>query len=181
MPRGGFGGGFGRGGFGRGFGMRRFGAPLVMPMGGYGMGMGSPLLTTLMAGGLGYALGSNSAQPGVQQAPPYQQPYPYPYPYQAPPAAPQGQGAGADSGKLAQLQLLGELHELGTLTDDEFRASEAAHPGRLAAGPGGRLGPGAHRRRCGESSCIQYSQTEGGKRWERCCSATGGRLPCVVS
>ncbi len=86
-----------------------------------GMGMGSPLLTTLMAGGLGYALGSNSAQQDVQQAPPYQQPYPYPY--QAPPAAPQGQAPGADSGKLAQLQLLGELHEAGTLTDDEF-ASE---------------------------------------------------------
>jgi len=43
--------------------------------GGYGgMGMGSPLLTTLMAGGLGYMAGSNSAQ---QAAPPYAQPYPY--------------------------------------------------------------------------------------------------------
>ncbi len=63
-------------------------------------------------------MSSNSAQQGVQQAPPYQQPYPYPY--QAPPPAPQGQGAGADSGSLAQLKLLGELHESGTLTDDEF-------------------------------------------------------------
>jgi Short C-terminal domain len=119
MPRGGFGGGFGRG-FGRGFGMRRFGAPLVMPMGGWGMGgYGSPLLTSLLAGGVGYALGSNSAQQGAQQPPPYP-PYPYPYPYQAPPAAAQGQPSSADSGKLAQLQLLGELHESGTLTDDEF-------------------------------------------------------------
>lgn len=130
MPRGGFGGGFGRGA-GRGFGMRRSGAPL---MGGYGMGMGSPLISTLMAGGVGYALGSNSSQQGAQQAPSYQQPYPYPYPYQAPPvpyqappapyqappAAPQGQGAGADRGSLAQLKLLGELHESGVLTDDEF-------------------------------------------------------------
>ncbi len=82
------------------------------------MGMGSPLITTLMAGGLGYALGSNSAQQGTQQAPPYQQPYPYPS--QAPPAAPQGQASGADSGILAQLKLLGELHESGVLTDDEF-------------------------------------------------------------
>ena len=70
-------------------------------------------------------LGSNSAQQGAQQAPPYQQPYPYQAPpaapqYQAPPAAPQGQGAGADSGSLAQLKLLGELHESGVLTDDEF-------------------------------------------------------------
>ncbi len=107
MPRGGFGRGFG----GRGFGMRRFGAPLVMPMGGWGMGgYGSPLLTTLMAGGLGYALGSNSAQPAYPQ-----------YPYQAPPpTAPAPQGSNADNGKLAQLQLLGELHASGALTDDEF-------------------------------------------------------------
>jgi len=115
MPRGGFG---GRGFGGRGFGMRRFGAPL-MPMG-MGIGMGSPLLTTLMAGGLGYALGSNAAQQGTpqaQQAPPYQ-----PYPYQAPPASPQGPVSvySADSGRLAQLKLLGELHESGILTDDEF-------------------------------------------------------------
>jgi hypothetical protein len=74
-----------------------------------------------MAGGLGYALGSNSAQQNAQQAPPYQQPYPYSY--QAPPAAPQGQAPSTDSGTLAQLKLLGELHEAGTLTDDEF-ASE---------------------------------------------------------
>ena len=103
--------------------MRRFGAPL-MPMG-MGMGMGSPLLTTLMAGGLGYALGSNAAQqaaPQAQQAPPYpyQTPQAPPYPYQAPPAPPQGQVPSADSGKLAQLKLLGELHESGILTDDEF-------------------------------------------------------------
>lgn len=114
MPRG----GFGRG-FGRGFGMRRFGAPLVYPMG--GGGMGSPLLNTLMAGGLGYMLGSNTAQQAAPQtqpmmaAPPYQ-----PYPYQPPPVPPQAPPSGADSGKLAQLQLLGELHDSGTLTDDEF-------------------------------------------------------------
>jgi putative oligomerization/nucleic acid binding protein len=113
MPRGGFG---GRGFGGRGFGMRRFGAPL-MPMG-MGMGMGSPLLTTLLAGGVGYALGSSSAQqapPQAQQAPPYQ-----PYPYQAPPAPPQQQVPAADTGRLAQLKLLGELRESGILTDDEF-------------------------------------------------------------
>lgn len=113
MPRGGFG-GFGRG-FGRGPGMRRFGAPLIMPMGGYGWGMGSPLLTTLMAGGLGYALGNNSAQQNVPQYPP--PPYPQqPVPFQAP----QGPVPGTDNGNLAQLQLLGELHASGTLTDEEF-------------------------------------------------------------
>jgi hypothetical protein len=118
MPRG----GFGRG-FGRGFGMRRIGVPLVVPMGGWGgMGMGSPLLTTLMAGGLGYALGSNSAQQAVPQAQPMTAPaypaYP-PYPYPPPQAAP-GTSSSADSGKLAQLKLLGELHDSGILTDDEF-------------------------------------------------------------
>lgn len=118
MPRG----GFGRG-FGRGFGMRRFGAPLVVPMGGMG-GFGSPLLTSLMAGGLGYVMGSNAAQQN-QPPPAYQPyPYPYPYPYQAPPAAPQGPMYSADTGKLAQLQLLGELHDNGTLTDDEFESEK---------------------------------------------------------
>lgn len=114
MPRG----GFGRGGFGRGFGMRRFGAPLVMPMG--GMGMGSPLLTSLLAGGVGYALGSNAAQQNQQQPPPS----PYPSPYQAPPAAPSIPASSANNGKLAQLKLLGELHEAGTLTDDEFESEK---------------------------------------------------------
>ena len=112
MPRGGFGGrGFG------GFGGRRFGAPM---MGGMGMGMGggSPLLTTLMAGGMGYLFGSNSAQQ-AQQAPPPPQPYPA-YPYQAPPAAMPAPASNADSGNLAKLQLLGQLHESGVLTDEEF-------------------------------------------------------------
>lgn len=87
--------------------MRRFGAPLVLPMGGYG----SPLLTGLLAGGIGYALGNQSAQ--QNQPPPVYQPYPYQVqPGQAPPDA--------ESGKLAQLKLLGELHESGVLTDDEF-------------------------------------------------------------
>ena len=90
-------------------------------------GFGSPLLTTLMAGGLGYVMGSSSAQqsaPQAQQtmaAPAYQ---PYPYPYQVPPAAPQGPVYSADSGKLAQLKLLGELHDSGVLTDDEFESEK---------------------------------------------------------
>ncbi len=111
MPRGGFGGrGFGRGGFG----MRRFGPPLVMPMGGMGMGMGgSPLLTSLLAGGVGYALGSNASQQNQQQ-PVYQ-----PYPYQAPPM-PSAPSSGDGNDKLAQLKLLGELRASGVLTDDEF-------------------------------------------------------------
>ncbi len=109
MPRG--------GGFGRG-GMRRFGPPLVVPMGGWGMGMGSPLLTSLLAGGVGYALGSNAAQQDAQQPPPY------PYPYQAPPQVLPGPAPSADNGKLAQLKLLGELHDSGILTDDEFESEK---------------------------------------------------------
>jgi len=94
--------------------MRRVGVPLVMPMGSWGWGgMGSPLLTTLMAGGLGYALGSNSGQQNTPQYPPYP---PQPYPYQAPPPPSQSQ----DNGKLAQLQLLGRLRESEVLTEDEF-------------------------------------------------------------
>ncbi len=85
------------------------GMPLL---GRWGMGgMGSPLLTTLMAGGLGYMAGSNSAQ----------QPAPYPpqYPYQGPPATSVPAGS-TDNGTLAQLQLLGKLHDSGVLTNDEF-------------------------------------------------------------
>lgn len=137
MPRGGFGGhgfgGRGFGGWGHGFGMRRFGVPMVMPMmGGYGYGMGSPLLTSLLAGGVGYALGSNTAQQN-EQVPVYQQqypPYPYPYqgtpvaPYQGTPIAPSGQPTSTDNGKLAQLQLLGELRESGTITEDEFESEK---------------------------------------------------------
>ena len=111
MPRGG---GFGRGGFG----MRRYGAPLI-GMGGMG-GMGSPLLTGLMTGGIGYLLGSNASQ---QAAPQVQQVMPVPmYP---PPQAPPGPSARGDSGLLAQLQLLGDLHNSGVLTDAEFAREKA--------------------------------------------------------
>jgi Short C-terminal domain len=99
MPRG-FGGGFRSGGFG----MRRMGMPLF----GMGMGMGGPLMTGLMAGGLGYLLGSNANQgqnPQVVQMMPGQA-------YQGQPPA--------SSDKLAQLKLLGELHDKGVLTDEEF-------------------------------------------------------------
>ena len=122
MPRGGFGGfrgGFG--GFRGGFGGRRMGGPIIMG-GGMGMGgmcgLGSPLLTSLLAGGVGYALGSNSGQNASQgQAQP---PYPVAPQYYPMPTAPQAPAAGSDTGRLAQLQLLGELHDSGVLSDDEF-------------------------------------------------------------
>ena len=82
--------------------MRRGGFPLL----GMGMGFGmGPLFTGLLAGGLGYLLGSNN-NPG-------QNPQGVPYPQQ-------GQPAPANQDTLAQLQLLGELHDKGVLTDDEF-------------------------------------------------------------
>jgi len=87
--------------------MRRGGMPLLGM--GMGMGMGSPLLTGMMAGGLGYMLGSNANQgqnPQVVQM--------MPAPTQGQPAAP------ASSDNLAQLKLLGELHDKGVLTDEEF-------------------------------------------------------------
>jgi hypothetical protein len=80
-------------------------------MGGYG----SPLLTSLLAGGVGYALGSNSAQQNQQQSPAYQ-----PYPYQVPLPTTPAPSPGVDSGQLVQLKLLGELRDSGVLTDDEF-------------------------------------------------------------
>jgi hypothetical protein len=63
MPRGFGGGGFRGGGFRGGYGMRRGGMPLL----GMGMGMGSPLLSGLMTGGIGYLLGRSSNQPVDQQ------------------------------------------------------------------------------------------------------------------
>lgn len=108
MPRG-FGGGF-RGG---GFGMRRGGMGLLGGMG-MGMGMGSPLLTGLMGGGIGYMLGSNSANQQASQQ--LQQVNPA---YQQQPQAQQPVPANADT--LSQLKLLGELHDKGVLTDEEFQ------------------------------------------------------------
>lgn len=96
---------FGRGGSGFRPGMRRLGAPIIMPVGGWGMG--SPLLTGLLAGGVGYALGRNAAQQNQPQPPP------------APPPSPSQSPAG-ENGRLAQLQLLEELHNSGTLTNEEF-------------------------------------------------------------
>jgi len=89
--------------------MRRGGFPLL----GMGMGMGmGPLFSGLMAGGLGYMLGSNSNQgqnPQVVQV--------MPAPTQGQPATP---GSLASTDTLAQLKLLGELHDKGVLTDEEF-------------------------------------------------------------
>jgi Short C-terminal domain len=129
---------FGRGPFWGGPYMRRRGFPLLFPMGGYGMGMGMDgLLGNLAAGGIGYMMGRQSAQQAQQyQGPQYQGPPPqyqtpqYQEPqtpqYQAPAATPNQQAAAASGGneKLAQLKLLGHLHESGLLTNDEFETEK---------------------------------------------------------
>ena len=63
---------YGRGPFWGGRYMRRRGFPLF-PMGGYGMGMGGGgLIGDLMAGGIGYMMGKQSAQQAPQYRPQYQ-------------------------------------------------------------------------------------------------------------
>jgi hypothetical protein len=93
-----------------GFRMRRFGVPMF----GMGMRMGSPLITALFGGGLGYLLGSRGQQ--QQPAPQAQAQSPNVQPQQAAPAP----AANDDDRVLAQLKLLGELRDKGVLSDDEF-------------------------------------------------------------
>jgi hypothetical protein len=99
------------GGFG-GFGFPGFG------------GSGGGLLGDLLAGGVGYYLGSRMQQSQQNQQYPAQYPqYPAQYQQQYPgqqyqqyPAAQQ-----PSQGALAQLKLLGQLREQGILTEDEFQ------------------------------------------------------------
>ncbi len=106
-----WGGGWG-GGWGWGWGgpfVRRAGFPLFG--GGLGLG-GGGLLGDLMAGGLGYMVGRQQAMNQQnQQNQQYQQYQPQ---YQQPVQS------NAQGGQLAQLNLLGQLHAQGVLTDDEF-------------------------------------------------------------
>ena len=85
---------YGRGPFWGGRYMRRRGFPLF-PMGGYGMGMGGGgLIGDLMAGGIGYMMGKQSAQQPPQYQPPQyqsQQPPQYQPPQYQPPQPPQYQ------------------------------------------------------------------------------------------
>ncbi len=130
-----------RGPFWGGRYMRRRGFPLF-PMGGYGMGMGmGGLMGDLVAGGIGYLVGKQSAQQAPQyQTPQYQGPPPqyqtpqyqppqapqYQTPQYQPPQAPQYQAptAGGGNERLAQLRLLGHLRDSGLLTNDEFEAEK---------------------------------------------------------
>ena len=79
---------YGRGPFWGGRYMRRRGFPLF-PMGGYGMGMGGGgLIGDLMAGGIGYMMGKQSAQQAPQYQTPQYQPQQPPQ-YQPPQYQPQ--------------------------------------------------------------------------------------------
>ncbi len=109
-------------------GNRRMGYPLFG--GGFGLGrLGGGLLGDLLSGGVGYLIGKNSAQnqqPYQQPAPPYQQNPPQ---YQQPapvyqPAPWQGSGGNTQDNRLVQLRQLGQLHEQGILTDEEFQAEK---------------------------------------------------------
>jgi len=114
-------------------------------MGGYGMGMGmGGLLGDLVAGGIGYMMGKQSAQQGPQyqglppqyQTPQYQPPQSpqYQTPQYQPPQSPQYQApavtpnqqatASGGSESLAQLKLLGHLRDSGLLTNDEFEVEK---------------------------------------------------------
>ncbi len=98
-----------------------------------GMGMGG-LMGDLMAGGIGYMMGKQSAQQAPQYQPPqyqtpqYQPPQApqYQTPQYQPPQPPQYQAPVASGGneKLAQLKLLGHLRDSGLLTNDEFEAEK---------------------------------------------------------
>jgi len=124
-------------------------------MGGYGMGMGGGgLIGDLMAGGIGYMMGKQSAQQAPQYQPQYQTPPQAPQnqtpqyqppqtPRYQPPQTPQyqppqtaqyqasvgtpNQQVTAASGvneRLAQLKLLGHLRDSGILTNDEFEVEK---------------------------------------------------------
>jgi len=116
---GGWGGGWGGGPF-----MRRRGYPLFGG-GGFGMGMGGGgLMGDLIAGGLGYMVGRQQGPQNQQYSPQYQQPVQQ-YPAQPQQGVPQYQAqtpqGSAQSGQIAQLRLLGQLHDKGVLTNDEFQ------------------------------------------------------------
>src|SRR5579875_109830 len=129
MPHGGFGhfgGGWG-GGWG-GWGGRRIGFPLI---GGWGLGGlggfgGGGLLGDLLSGGVGYMIGKNSAQnqQQYQQYPQYPPQYQQPAPQYQPPAQASTPTGSTQNNRLAQLKLLGQLHDQGVLSDDEFQAEK---------------------------------------------------------
>ncbi|HET8845191.1 MAG TPA: SHOCT domain-containing protein [Ktedonobacteraceae bacterium] len=95
--------GYGRGPF---FPPRRIGYPLLG-------GRNNTLIDSLLAGGLGYLVGSQMQKSAQQPPQQYQQPPAQPY------QPPVQQGTPADN-RLSQLKQLGQLRASGVLTDEEF-------------------------------------------------------------
>jgi Short C-terminal domain len=109
------------GGWGGPFVGRRVGYSML---GGLGLGGGGGLMGDLLAGGVGYLMGKNSSQNQQQYPPQYQQAAPQ-YQQTVPQYQPmQGSAGGVQDGRLAQLNLLGQLRASGTLTDAEFQAEK---------------------------------------------------------
>lgn len=79
-----------------------------------------PLVRAAMVGGAGYAMGKRRAQAQEQEAqqaaPPQQQTGEAP--------APAGGGGMSEMDRIDALKKLGELHDSGVLTDEQFEAEK---------------------------------------------------------
>lgn len=79
-----------------------------------------PLVRAAMVGGAGYAMGKRRAQTQEQEAqqaaPPQQQTAEAP--------APAGGGGMSEMDRIDALKKLGELHDSGVLTDEQFEAEK---------------------------------------------------------
>lgn len=122
-----------------GLGGTGLGSSVLGGTGTSGLGSLSPILTSLVAGGLGYFVGNRTGQNAQQdhsaQPLPTTQPTQAVQPVQEPSQSyaytgattnlsqtptQQATAASAGSDSLSKLQLLGELHQSGVLTDQEF-------------------------------------------------------------
>jgi Short C-terminal domain len=111
--------------------MRRRGFPLF-PMGGYGMG-GGGLIGDLMAGGIGYMIGKQSAQQAPQyQTPQYQPPQPSQYqtPQYQPQQAPQYQTPQYQPSQAPQYQP--PQYQASTVTPNQQVTGASSENERLA-------------------------------------------------
>ena len=79
-----------------------------------------PLLRAAAVGGGAYMLGKRHAESQEQEQ--YEQEAP---PQEAPPASPPPSSGGISEDAMARLKELGQLHEQGVLTDDEFAQQKA--------------------------------------------------------
>ena len=83
------------------------------------IGRRRPLLRAAMVGGAGYAVGKRRAEAAEQDAATQQSEAP---PAQAPSA---GESGMSEMERIDALKKLGELHDSGVLTDEQFEAEKA--------------------------------------------------------